>query len=79
MDIKDLIRDIFTAHEIDEVSISSLPDIIDEIADLMERVADATGDAIADNLSFDQAEAIGRDGTQRTASHVDIMNLPIFK
>ncbi len=36
MDIKALVTEIFDRHEVWEISISSRPEIIDEIADLVE-------------------------------------------
>ena len=60
----DEITKIFDKHEVWTISISCRPEIIEEIANLF-----------ATEMSFDEAEAAGYDGTGRG---IDIMNLPIF-
>jgi hypothetical protein len=55
MDIKILIQDIFAQHGVTESGISELPAIIAELVELVEGVAEATADGMADNLAFTKA------------------------
>ena len=59
MDVKTAIEAIFDKHEVWTISISCRPEIIDEIVELIDQ------NTIRE-LTFDEAEALGLDGTLRT-------------
>jgi hypothetical protein len=71
--IKAQLTQVFDDHEVWEISISSRPQIIDEIALIIKRIEETAYDAgyaageesVRSRLSFDEAEALGFDGTLR--------------